>query len=77
MLRFHPSTGAATLKTETKEAWDAYLQAASAAMQDRLQPSAHFLWLDDQPDLAEDIRTKGPYIAPWIVLSASVLRGEG
>jgi hypothetical protein len=64
LLRFHPSTGAATLKTETKEAWDAYLQAANAAMQDRLQPSAHFLWLDDQPDLAEDIRTKGPYVAP-------------
>jgi hypothetical protein len=64
LLRFHPSAGAATLKPETKAAWDAYLQAANAAMQARLQPGAHFLWLDDEPGRAEDIRTKGPYIAP-------------
>jgi hypothetical protein len=64
LLRFHLSLGAATLKPETKEAWDAYLQAANAAMQARLQPGAHFLWLDDEPDRVEDIRTKGPHIAP-------------
>src|SRR5882724_3479156 len=64
LLRWHPSAGAATLKTETKAAWDAYLQAANAAMQARLQPGAHFLWLDDEPDRVDDIRTKGPYIAP-------------
>jgi hypothetical protein len=64
LLRFHPSTGAATLKPETRAAWDTYLQAANAAMQARLQPGAHFLWLDDEPDLAADIRTKGPYIGP-------------
>jgi hypothetical protein len=64
LLRFHPSTSAATLKPETKAAWDAYLQAANAAMQARLQPGAHFLWLDDEPERAQDIRTKGPYIAP-------------
>jgi hypothetical protein len=64
LLRFHPSIGAATLKPETKAAWDAYLQAANAAMQARLQPGAHFLWLDDEPDRAEHVRTKGPYIGP-------------
>jgi len=64
LLRFYPSLAAADLKTETKEAWDAYLQAANAAMQVRLQPGAHFLWLDDEPGRAEKIRTKGPYIAP-------------
>ncbi len=64
LLRFHSSSSAATLKPETKAAWDAYLQAANAAMQARLQPGAHFLWLDDEPDRAESIRTKGPYIAP-------------
>ncbi len=64
LLRFHPSTAAATLKPETKAAWDAYLQAANAAMQARLQPGAHFLWLDDNPDRAESIRSKGLYIAP-------------
>ena len=64
MLRVNPSISAATLKPETKAAWDAYLQAANAAMQARLQPGARFLWLDDEPDRAEAIRTKGPYIAP-------------
>jgi hypothetical protein len=64
LLRFHPSAGASTLKPETKAAWDAYLQAANAAMQARLQPSAHFLWLDEEPDRAEHVRTKGPYIGP-------------
>ncbi len=64
LLRVHPSVGAATLKPETKVAWDAYLQEAMAGMQARLQPGAHFLWLDEQPDLAEQIRTKGPHIAP-------------
>lgn len=64
VLRVHPSVAAATLTEETKAAWDAYLQAANAAMQARLQPGAHFLWLDDEPGRAEVIRTKGPYIAP-------------
>ncbi len=70
LLGVHPSIGAAplTLKPETKAAWDDYLQAATAAMQARLQPGAHFLWLDDEPNRAEDVRadvrTKGPYIAP-------------
>jgi hypothetical protein len=63
-LRVHPSVAAATLTDETKAAWDAYLQAANAAMQARLRPGAHFLWLDDEPGRAEVIRTKGPYIAP-------------
>ena len=62
LLRLHPSAVAATLKPETKAAWDAYLEAANAAMQARLQPGAHFLWIDEQPGRAEDIRTKGPYI---------------
>jgi hypothetical protein len=64
LLRVHPSIGAATLKAETKVAWDTYLQAANAAMQARLQPGAHFLWLDDEPGRAESIRTKGAYISP-------------
>jgi hypothetical protein len=55
---------AATLKPETKEAWDAYLQAANDAMKARLQPGAHFLWLDEEPDRREEVRTKGPYIEP-------------
>lgn len=64
LFQVHPSIRAATLAPETKAAWDDYLQAANAAMQARLQPGAHFLWLDDRPDVAELARTKPPYIAP-------------
>jgi hypothetical protein len=64
LLQFHLSADAATLKPETITAWDAHIQAANAAMQARLQPGAHFLWLDDHPGKAEDIRAQGPYIAP-------------
>jgi|SRR5580692_12012550 hypothetical protein len=63
LLRIHPSVGAATLTQETKAAWEAYLEAANAAMQTRLQPGAHFLWLDDEPGRAEKIR-KGLHIVP-------------
>ncbi len=64
VLHVPPSLAAATLTDETKAAWDVYLGAANAAMQARLQPGAHFLWLDDEPGRAEAIRAKGPYIAP-------------
>jgi hypothetical protein len=64
LFPFLPSIDAATLKPETKAAWDAYLEEANAAMQARLQPGAHFLWIDDEPDRAENIRKKGPYISP-------------
>ncbi len=66
LLRFDLYTRAATLKLkqETIAAWDAYLQAANDKMQARLQPGAHFLWIDEEPGRAEKIRTKGPYIAP-------------
>lgn len=56
--------GKVTLKPETVAAWDSYLAAAHAAMQARLQPGAHFLWLDEEPDRAEHVRTQGPYILP-------------
>src|SRR5580658_9112070 len=64
LLRFEPYSSAATLKPETLAAWDAYLQEVNDKMQARLQPGAHFLWLDEEPDRAKKIRTKGPYIAP-------------
>jgi hypothetical protein len=64
LLQVHPSIGAVILTQETKAAWDAYLQEANASMQVRLQPGAHFLWLDDEPGRVEKIRNKAPYIAP-------------
>ena len=66
LLRFDLYTSAATLKPETLAAWDAYLQAANDKMQARLQPGAHFLWIDEEPDRADRIRAKGPYIAPMV-----------
>ena len=64
LLKWHPFLAAAALKPETKEAWDAYVQAANIAVQARLQTGSHFLWLDDEPGRAEDIRTRGYYIGP-------------
>jgi hypothetical protein len=64
LLRFDLYTSAATLKPETLAAWDAYLQAANDKMQARLQPGATFLWIDEDPDRADRIRAKGPYIEP-------------
>ena len=64
LLRFDLYSSAATLKPETIAAWDAYMQAANEKMQARLQPDAQFLWIDEEPDRAEKIRAKGPYIAP-------------
>src|SRR5580704_6576946 len=66
LLRFELYTSAATLKPETIAAWDAYLQAANDKMQARLRPGATFLWIDEEPDRAEKIRTKGAYIAPAV-----------
>jgi hypothetical protein len=63
-LSIHSPISAATLVQETKSAWDAYVTEASDAMQTRLKPGAHFLWLDDQPGMAERVRTKGLYVAP-------------
>lgn len=68
LLRFDLNVSAATLKLkpETLAAWDVYLQAANDKMQARLQPGATFLWIDEDPDRAERIRGKGPYIAPMV-----------
>jgi hypothetical protein len=54
----------ATLKDETKAAWDAYMKTRMAEMQTRLKEGNHFLWLDEQPGRIEHVHTKGPYIQP-------------
>ena len=64
LIAVSPFTRAATLKPETEAAWDAYLQQATAAMQARLQPGAHFLWLEEEPGRMEFVRTRGPLIGP-------------
>jgi hypothetical protein len=64
LIALCPLTRAANLKHETEAACDAYLQQATAAMQARLQPGANFLWLEDEADRMEYVRTKGPLIGP-------------
>ncbi len=64
LIAVPPFSRAATLKPETKNTWDAYLRQANAAMQARLQPRAHFLWLEEEPGRMEHVRTTGPLIGP-------------
>jgi hypothetical protein len=64
LVTLPPYTRAASLKPETKAAWDVYLQQATAAMQARLQQGANFLWLEEEPERLEYVRTKGPLIGP-------------
>ena len=52
------------LKPETKAAWDEYMKQATAAMQARLQPSAKFLWVDEDPERLQEVHEHGPDIAP-------------
>jgi hypothetical protein len=64
LVPIHSAAVGATLKPETKAAWDAYVGAATLAMQARLQPGGNFLWLDDEPGRAQRVRASGPYIGP-------------
>src|SRR6202041_495268 len=63
-LGLSPYVTGASLKVETKETWDTYLEARMAEMQARLKEGHHFLWLDEQGGRTEHVRTKGPYIQP-------------
>ena len=62
ILLLSSCVSAANLKLETTEAWDAYFGEARAAMQARLDPGAHFLWIDEKPGRREHVRKKGPLI---------------
>ncbi len=66
LLQLCLSASGATLKPETKEAWDEYLQQAKTAMQARLRPGAHFLWLDDEPERAQYVRIKHLLSGPLV-----------
>jgi hypothetical protein len=55
---------AATLKPETAQAWDRYVQAASAEMQRRLVGGVPFLWIDESPDRAGTLRAGGILVTP-------------
>jgi hypothetical protein len=58
------AVNARTLKSETVEAWDQYIQTASARMQRRLMPGASFLWVDESPDRLAGVRTGEILVSP-------------
>ena len=55
---------AASLQPESLAAWIAYTQAALSKMQQRVQPGARFLRLDETTGLADRIRTGEPFVVP-------------
>jgi hypothetical protein len=55
---------AGALKSETAEAWDRYIQTASARMQQRLTSGATFLWVDESPDRLARVRNGEILVSP-------------
>jgi len=55
---------AAELRPATCAAWQAYLQAADARMQGRVQQSAHFLWTDEEPGRDQALREGAILVSP-------------
>lgn len=48
---------AAELKQRTLQAWEAYVQTANLAMEQRAAGRSPFLWVDESPDLLRRVRT--------------------
>ena len=64
LLSLQGTAGAASLNPETVKAWDAYVQAATQRMQQRLQPGQHFLWTDEEEDRLASVHGGELDIAP-------------
>lgn len=58
------NASAASLKPETVHAWDQYIQAARARMQQRLGAGGPFLWVDETPGLAARVRRGQIAVSP-------------
>jgi len=58
------SAAAADLKPSTLEAWDQYVQTANSRLQERLQPGGCFLWIDESPERAAQVRNGQILIYP-------------
>jgi hypothetical protein len=53
-----------TLKPETTQAWDEYLQDANIRVQQRINPGGHFLWMDEAPDRVIKVKKNRIVAAP-------------
>ena len=58
------TAGGATLRAETLEAWEEYIQGASAHQEQRLRPPGVFLWTDEAADRAARVRKGEIVTAP-------------
>ncbi len=58
------TASAATLKTETLSSWEEYVRAATARMQERLNTDVPFLWIDEEPDRASQLRSGEILVSP-------------
>jgi hypothetical protein len=54
----------AELKPETLQAWNAYVEAAKMRMAERARGKSPFLWVDEEPDLAERLRAGEVLVEP-------------
>ncbi len=54
----------ANLTPETIQAWDDYVKCAQSDMQQRLTPTARFLWIDQNPELLRKARAGEIVVAP-------------
>jgi hypothetical protein len=50
-------SNAAELKQKTLQAWEAYVQTANLAMEQRASGRSPFLWVDESPDLLRRVRS--------------------
>jgi len=50
-------SGAAELKQKTLQAWEAYVQTANLAMEQRAAGRGPFFWVDESPDLLRRVRS--------------------
>src|SRR5215831_7651194 len=55
---------AAELKPETLAAWNLYIEQAKSRMNSRLDAGSHFLWLDEVPIRARQVRNGEVLVAP-------------
>ncbi len=56
------ASAGAELKEQTVQSWDAYIQTVDSQMRGRLQ--GNFLWVDEDPDRAEQVRAGKILVSP-------------
>jgi hypothetical protein len=63
-ILFATTIHGADLKPETVAEWNGYVHSVDQAMQERLRPNHAFLWVDEIPDRASQVRASQILVAP-------------